>query len=193
MKRAAKKSRKAITYEQACKTMALMDFWTIEDAAALLIGAIPRGLSRRKLTGTKAHTVARVTHTLSGADCVVNPESPVGRYRVPPREIVEWARRKSNDDVPSELVTAVLGAARDGEQAKRSMHQSTFRRERCRAIAALLWQQDNTKHLTLEAMVQRPELLEIGCDGKQYQLDTIKEWIKEQNPNRRPGRRPHKN
>lgn len=189
MKRARKKTHKTLTYESACEAAAKMDHWTVDDAAALLAHEIPPRLSLRKLNAAKAERIQRIAYLLSGAACVVNPESPIGRYRVAPREIVEWARQKSA--VPSALVTAVLGGVREGEQAERHMRESTRRRERCRAVAALLWQQEQTKHLTLQAMAQRPELLEIGCEGRQYKSDTIADWIKEANPNRKPGRRPN--
>ncbi len=191
MKRAHKQPRKKLTYEAACKAAASMDFWTVEDAAALLTGEIPPGLSRRKLGRVKAERVARVAHILSGAECVVNPESPASHFRVPPTEIVEWAKRKLNGVVvPDVLIRAVLSGVKEGERANSYMRQSTFRKHRCQALAELLWGSEQTKHLTLEAMAKRSEILDIGCEGKSYTHKRIMEWIKEQNPNRKPGRRP---
>lgn len=191
MKRAQKKAHASLTYTKACELAGLMDYWTVEDAAALLLCEIPPGLSRRKLPTAKAHNVARLAHIISGATCVVNPESSVGRFRVPPVEIIEWAQKKWNSSgVPPVLKAAVLGAVEEGQKLEAYIKQSTFRRERCRAIAALLWSQEETKHLTLEDMAKRTEFLQIGCQGTRYKHDTIKEWIKEQNPNRGPGRRP---
>ncbi len=191
MKRAQKKSHASLTYTKACEHAARMDYWTVIDAAALLFSEIPPGLSGRKLSAAKTHKVARLAHIISGAACVVNPESPVGRFRVPPVEIIEWAQKKWNSSgVPLELKAAVLGTVEEGQKLEAYIKQSTFRRERCRAIAALLWSQEETKHLTLEDMAKRTEFLQYGCQGMHYKHDTIKEWIKEQNPNRGPGRRP---
>jgi hypothetical protein len=191
MKRSRKKPPPVFTYAKACKVAALMDYWTTEDAAALLLNEIPSGLSRRKLPKVKATRVARAAYIFSGSNCVVNPESPISRFRVKPREIIDWTHQRNGATVPEELVNAVMSAAEETRNSKAFFKQSTFHGERCRAIAALLWNSDETKHLTLEAMAKHPELLQFGCQGHAYEHDTIKNWIKEQNPNRKAGRRPH--
>jgi len=190
MKRAQKKSNSPPTYAKACRNMGLMDYWTVEDAAALILGEIPPGQSGRKSPVAKAKKIARLAHILSGADCVVNPETTSGRFRVPPVEIIEWIQRRNGSAVPQELKVAVLGAVEEIQKQEAFTKKSTLRRERCRAIAELLWKQEENKHLTLEAMAKHPVLLQIGCQGTRYEHETIKDWIKEQNPNRNPGRRP---
>ena len=191
MKRAEKKSRPSLTYADACELAAVMDYWTVEDAAALLLGEIPPGLSCRKLPAAEARRVAATAHIISGAACVMNPESPIGRFRVPPCEFIEWAQGRDGIDVPGALKTAVLGAKEEMKKKKTHIRESTYCRERCKAVAALLWNHEENKLLTLEDMARRPEFLQHGCGGVSYKHDTIKDWIKEQNPNRTKGRRPN--
>jgi hypothetical protein len=66
--------------------------------------------------------------------------------------------------------------------------RSQIHRERCRAIAALLWEQD--PETTIEAMINKPEIIRHGCEGHTYNGKTLRDWIKDLAPNRDPGRRP---
>ncbi len=63
-------------------------------------------------------------------------------------------------------------------------------RQRCEAVAALLWRQAETADLTIEAMIDRPEILEHGQQHQAYTRETLRRWIKEVAPpeRRKPGR-----
>ncbi|HOD79102.1 MAG TPA: hypothetical protein PLB95_05630 [Syntrophales bacterium] len=62
------------------------------------------------------------------------------------------------------------------------------RRERCRAIAELLW--ENRPEITIEDMIYKDEITLIGCGTKNYHERVLRNWIKDLCPNRSPGRRP---
>jgi hypothetical protein len=74
--------------------------------------------------------------------------------------------------------------------AEEKVHErnSNRHRERCRAIAALLWEKEPTR--TIEDMILAPEILRFGQEGVGYINDTVRDWIKDLCPNRKPGRRP---
>ena len=56
----------------------------------------------------------------------------------------------------------------------------------CRDVAGKLWEKDPT--ITIVSMAKRPEIKE-ACEGEKYAESTIRNWIKDLNPNREPGRR----
>lgn len=62
------------------------------------------------------------------------------------------------------------------------------RRERCRAIAELLWK--NNQSITIADMIRKDEITAIGCEGKIYTEKVVRNWIKDLCTNRNPGRRP---
>jgi hypothetical protein len=68
------------------------------------------------------------------------------------------------------------------------LRPSQKHRERCRAIAELIWQSNSD--ITIEDMAKKDEIKRIGCENNGYTVKTIREWIKDLCPNRKPGRRP---
>jgi hypothetical protein len=75
----------------------------------------------------------------------------------------------------------------DGE-VEIKLRPSQKHRERCRAIAELIWQ--SNPDITIEDMAYKDEINGIACEGKSYTPKAIREWIKDLCPNRKPGRRP---
>jgi hypothetical protein len=65
-------------------------------------------------------------------------------------------------------------------------------RERCRAIAELLWKMN--PEITIADMAHKDEINGIACENRipPYSEDTIRDWINDLSPNRKPGRRPTK-
>ena len=63
---------------------------------------------------------------------------------------------------------------------------------KCREIAEQIWKNDPT--ITIAEMIDRPELTEYTKKQNQnfYVEKTIRDWIKDLCPNRKPGRRPNK-
>lgn len=76
------------------------------------------------------------------------------------------------------------------EDQTKSLLDSQRHRERCRAIAALLWSQD--PNITIKDMSYCDEIATYGCEKKVYNENTLRDWIKDLCPNREPGRRPKK-
>ncbi|MDD3765431.1 MAG: hypothetical protein PHP86_19215 [Nevskiales bacterium] len=62
------------------------------------------------------------------------------------------------------------------------------RMERCRAIAQLLWERDPTA--TLPDVFRHEWIQRIACEGRPVTEGTFRNWVKDLNPNRSPGRRP---
>jgi len=71
---------------------------------------------------------------------------------------------------------------------ERRFRKDQRHKERCRAIAEVLW--DKKPTMTIAAMAKTDEINKIGCEGKIYTVETIRKWIKKVCPNRNPGRRP---
>lgn len=60
------------------------------------------------------------------------------------------------------------------------------RRDRCRAIAALLWARPENAGLTTTAMAKKTEMTTIGCEGHQYtDARTVEDYIRDLSPSTR--------
>jgi hypothetical protein len=70
--------------------------------------------------------------------------------------------------------------------SNKKLRPSQKHRLACRDVAKVLWDKEPT--LTIVAMSKRPEIIK-ACNGKRYVEKTIRRWIKEENPNSKPGRR----
>jgi hypothetical protein len=66
---------------------------------------------------------------------------------------------------------------------------SASHRPRCRALAALLWELH--PDLTIADMIVRDDFTRHGCEGVVYHETTLRRWINDLSPNRKPGRRPN--
>jgi hypothetical protein len=79
-----------------------------------------------------------------------------------------------------------------GVSKQRKPRPSRVAKERCREVAAKIWEED--PDITIRGMSERPEILEVTKrpDGLYYLERTIRGWIKDLCPNRSPGRRPKK-
>ncbi len=75
-----------------------------------------------------------------------------------------------------------------GVEDDRPLRKNQRHKERCRAIAATIWEREPT--LTIEDMIDRAEITRIGQENTTYGRETIRSWIKDLCPNREPGRRP---
>ena len=82
-----------------------------------------------------------------------------------------------------------------------NMREPQRRKERCRAIAGMKWAveeklvSEGKLHLaqvtTIETMADDRDIIMHGCEGKVYKdIKTIRSWIADLCPNRKPGRRP---
>lgn len=173
---------------------ALCDFWTLLEAVSLLFTERPKSpaysTADLQLPPRVDIIEAIARRCAGGSLAVYRPDGLPDSLCVRPREFLEWAEQKGMD-VPGELRRAVDEAdSSTGGNAppEKRLRPAQRHREMCRGIAMLLWQGDPT--ITIEAMAQRTELRDIGCEGKVYAHDTIRGWINTSAPNRNPGRRP---
>ena len=74
--------------------------------------------------------------------------------------------------------------------AGKKLRPNQFIKEQCRAMAKLIWKSNPT--MTIEDMIKESEIINLTKKkDKSYYLEkTIRNWIKDLCPNRRPGRRP---
>lgn len=172
---------------------ALCDFWPLSEAIRLTYSQAPQwpGSGTDETVPPLGTTVEAVALRCAGGSLPVTQAAAFpGELCVRPREFVEWADLKCFK-MPGELRMAVDSVAPltgGSGKPERNLSPKQRHREMCRGIAALLWR-DNPD-MTIEAMAQRKELRDIGCEGMAYTHDTMRNWIKEQAPNRQPGRRP---
>ena len=62
------------------------------------------------------------------------------------------------------------------------------RKQRCRVAAEIVWRND--PQATLAQVFRHPWVQEVACEGKPPTEKRFREWVKDLNPDRRPGRRP---
>lgn len=74
------------------------------------------------------------------------------------------------------------------EQQSRTRQARDTRKQRCRVVAQILWERDPTA--TVPDLYRSDWMQRIACAGKPPTEKTLREWIKDLNPNRAPGRRP---
>jgi hypothetical protein len=158
--------------------------------------SVGTGKAKRKvvrLSGHYALTLASATRILGGQasenepDITVLLDEPPGAravfdvgYNFPRNVHVRIVR-----DEIDRYENARQPSGNDRTPPQRDSHRH---RERCRALAALFWEQDPEE--TIESMISRPELIRLGQEGSSYKPETVRNWIKDLCPNRAPGRRP---
>ena len=71
-------------------------------------------------------------------------------------------------------------------ETKKVLRRNQRHKDECREVAKALWR-SNSK-LTVPQIAKRNEIIN-ACEGKKYTVKTIREWIKDLNPNQLPGRR----
>ena len=177
-------------YTQACKDWSISDHWPLADAVNLILGLLPR-IVQTEIPTSEAAQQQKIIHEIA-LNCVgdsllvINTTVPEDQYRVRPREFIIWAEKFLA--VPQELKEYLEKAGTDlgKKNVPRERSPQQRHRERCRGIAALLWAGDDT--ITKAQMAKRPEILEHGCERREYAQKTIEEWIKAENPNRQGGR-----
>lgn len=74
----------------------------------------------------------------------------------------------------------------DGPQATRPIRDT--RKQRCRVVAEILWRRD--PQATLVDVFRHEWIQQIASAGRPPAEKTFREWVKDLNPNRHPGRRP---
>ena len=99
----------------------------------------------------------------------------------------DWMNTRVATQWPQGLPKFLFEEERKGSELPR---ESQRHRERCRALAAHLWECD--PQLTIADMIHSDAINRHGCENHIYGKDALRDWIKDLRPNRRPGRRPEK-
>ncbi|MEX0730601.1 MAG: hypothetical protein WED00_08835 [Aquisalimonadaceae bacterium] len=181
--------KQGLSYE----TWALCDLWTLPEAISLLLAdklRIPGQAAELETASHEGKLIEAVARRCAGASLpIVRSAAFPDSLCVRPQEFLDWAELKTLD-VPGELRRAIdeVAPATGGGKPEKQLRTSQRHREMCRGIASLLWQDNPT--MTIEAMAQRSEIRETGCEGTDYGHETLRNWIKVKAPNRAPGRRP---
>jgi hypothetical protein len=183
---------KPVTFTHVCNVWASADHWPLLDAVNLALGFEPELVRTKRLTPQQKRgrdvIVELARNCVGDSLTVLRPDAAPGELRVRPAEFVRWFKERTPQPVPPELLDAMNKAAERFRKADPA-HELTLmqrRRERCRAIAALLWAQN--PELTKAQVAQSEEIRTLGCLGGEYASATIEDWIKEENPTRQGGR-----
>ncbi len=187
------------------------DSWTIEQASYLICGLTPvdresdrtwyeselqpkYGMIRFEeiyhYEIDDVNTEVGKTFQLAGSSVAAGTLTTLENGQVTPEQFLKWA---SSKDIPvPEQLQLLLGEPKDGElePIKPSLRDTQRHRERCRALAQLLWEQDRDR--TIANLINSDELITYGCEGKIYGEKIVRNWINDLAPNRSPGRRPSK-
>jgi len=65
------------------------------------------------------------------------------------------------------------------------LKKSTIHHERCRAVAEMLWSID--PDIPIAEMARKAEVIQFGCEGREYDMRTISRWLASLKADRRPG------
>ncbi len=128
-----------------------------------------------------------------------NGESGTGQYEinfekstVRPFMFINWALANNIEmPVQFEKYTDIKKRAKSGYFEGLGLKRTTIHHERCRAVAELLWSQE--PEITIAEMARRGEIIQIGCEGLEYDMRTISRWLSSLKADRRPGRQRKKN
>jgi hypothetical protein len=81
----------------------------------------------------------------------------------------------------------ISGGEGEGRKKKKKLRPSQKHRENCRKVAKRIWAKD--PNITIKAMIVKEEILQ-ACGWSTYTPKTLRNWVKDLAPNRKPGRRP---
>ena len=161
------------------------DSWALWEAATLVMGWNPEDHTEL-IQGNPVHRI----EDLAGRSISAGTLKTLDDDRVIPSVFLAWASTKGIP-IPEQLKPLL------GEQEEQSLtpqkqlnRPSQRHRERCRAIAELLWGQDPER--TIADMIISDEITKYGCEGHNYTEQTLRMWINDLAPDRSPGRRSNK-
>ena len=172
----------APSFQAICKLWVKSDFWPIDDAIRLILGKPPSVfLNKTAKSGADDKSLDIVLNIalncVGGTLNVVQDAKLPGKLRVKPLEIISWAKEKGFA-IPPELDSAVHSYNRVQSETDASSLigiRSKYHRERVRAIATLLKDQD--PKVELAKLISSPEVLEYGCEGVHYSESVLVSWL----------------
>ena len=128
---------------------------------------------------------------LDGGECITQTDIDVNKSTVQPFVFINWAL--ANDiEVPAEFAKyhARKKSNKSANYEGLGLKRTTIHHERCRAVAELLWSME--PGIPIAEMARRAEIVQYGCEGKEYDMRTVSRWLASLKADRRPGQ-PRKN
>lgn len=180
--------------------------WVLDEAidylAAYLVNreaCYSREAAYAEFTKTRERLIGTVLQGIDDGELFVDvtykerrstDESDAVDYRkstVQPYIFLTWAIDKQIE-MPEQFIRYV-----ENKRANRSsffdsigLKRTVVHHERCRAVAGLLWSLE--PELTIAEMARRPEMVQFGCEGKEYDMRTISRWLSSLKAERKLGR-----
>lgn len=154
------------------------DQWLLGTACEALFGnKLPEryGDAPQSKEGIELCRLAAISRRATKLKIQKNREGRRTWYRVWPAEFLEWATGKGYA-IPPELGSVLEGIS--------PLRENEIARIGCQAVARYVWsEKKNLKVREVARIVREPS------GAGRYQVDTIMRWIREFNPNPKPGRR----
>jgi len=128
---------------------------------------------------------------LDGAAEITQSGIDVNKSTVQPYIFINWAL--ANDiEVPAEFAKyhARKKSNKSAYYEGLGLKRSTIHHERSRAVAELLWSME--PGIPIAEMARRDEIIQYGCEGREYDMRTVSRWLASLKADRRPGQ-PRKN
>ena len=180
-----------LTFDQVTNIWAKADRWSIEDAAHLFNQEAPpcfhitEEIEQDKKCKIRVFISFAKSCAGESLPLTVSSKNETELY-VKPIDFLRWAQDKGLK-IKKELQEAVEYSQNKfvGKQVKK-LRNNQRHRERCRAIAALIW--SNTPDLSITEMINQPELFSFGCEEHGYTEKTLRDWVSDLCPSPKPGR-----
>jgi hypothetical protein len=158
-----------------------------EDAYKGLLSIRDRLLTAMKKDIDDGHLAVNEVYLDGGAD-MGRHDMDVNKSTVQPFIFINWA--VANDiEVPAEF--AKYHARKQSNKSAfyegLGLKRTTIHHERCRAVAELLWSME--PGIPISEMARRAEIVQYGCEGKEYDMRTVSRWLASLKADRRPGQR----
>ena len=171
-------------FQSICNLWARSDQWPLEDAVRLTLRQSPRAFITDPNKEGNSKSV-KIIFSLA-LNCVgFSLRASKGpredeELHVIPKDFISWAREKEIS-VPSELDLALTSekTSKKENDLKRGYNVRFNHRERVKAVAGLIWDQD--PRVTTKEMANRTEILEHGCENQYYAEAVLIKWLEEIN------------
>jgi len=200
-------------YQQHLAFCRRFDTWKLTTACSLITGGLPDYTGEAHPDPKAYHAVYEAAVSCAGESLpLVNDQVPVKEYRVKPDAFVHWAALFGIKGYPA--FTDVMGHAVNDDKWAQASELKEFKRLfraatghnlpqnvaaklrefderrksqwRCRGLAAYFWSLEPT--LTTPEIINKPEVIQFGCDGRRLGERQVRDWIADLNPMPEPGR-----
>lgn len=174
------RKQRLVVFEKICGVWAQSDHWPLEDGLRLLLELSPRAVSTTALSAADERRLAilrSLAHNCIGITLhLVELPDFDDEPRVMPNELIDWADLKEQP-VSTALRNAVNRAwvEQHGGERERELFPDQRRRERCRALAALFWEEN--PELSVDDLLRLPQFRQHGCEGRRYRRKTLRDWV----------------